>query len=402
MNFPFLTPFLEGIRLMWQDKKLRWLFIVFLLSSLFITVIGSIAARLLAPLSQGLLLSVYVVTAGTWPVFFMLCTILSIAHLQRLFVSDESYGRSFGLMVPWLVVSAVLNVVLITVSQMTYFVLMFGVAFLGWISFQAFFATSASIHYADTVQAHVSRVSSILSLFSNLACYAIVVGSLIFGFAINLFNLELARVALILMGTGLALLFNFVNGVLIVRHRHRSTLGNIVLLGLFVAVYSAYFIYSAATATVLGIDPIAWSLSLFFVLYTVSRVSRTLSSRANIDTRWKMSVDTAVPLTFFLASGYYFTDMLLPLLTVVEPDFGASLSDIVRLLTFTLVALIMQLVYLRKLGRTSQRSEAEPTRTPPTVPAPAPTSVETAEDVPGSDHAGQEVGEESGAEDEQV
>jgi hypothetical protein len=232
-------------------------------------------------------------------------------------------------------------------------ILIFGVAFIGWISFQAYFSVRSTLRFAETIDRHVSRLEKFLSIVSHIVAYVIVAGALVFAVIMNVSSPDpvLLRIAVAVLGTAMALLFNFVNGLIMARHRNKPTLTNVAFVGFFVALYSAYFIYTAGTASAAGLDIVASSISILFVLYTMSNVGRALASRSHMETRLKISAESAASVTFFLASGFYFADMLLPLVTVVEPDLGASISDAIKLLLFPFVALVMEFLYLRRIGK---------------------------------------------------
>jgi hypothetical protein len=124
------------------------------------------------------------------------------------------------------------------------------------------------------------------------------------------------------------------------------------MLGLFISFYIAYFLYNVMKPEVVGLDLLSLivdiGISIFFILYAMSSVGLTLSARAELDTRWKISKELAATLTFFLASGYL----------VVEAAFEASIwpilgkaPDIIKLFLFPGVALLMSLLFIRRVGR---------------------------------------------------
>jgi hypothetical protein len=155
-----------------------------------------------------------------------------------------------------------------------------------------------------------------------------------------------------ILGLLVALGYNFLNGFLILRYRNKTMGDNLALLGLFISFYVAYFLYNVMKPDVVGLDLLSLivdiGISIFFILYAMSSVGLTLSARAELDTRWKISKELAATLTFFLASGYL----------VVEAAFEASIwpilgkaPDIIKLFLFPGVALIMALLFIRRAGR---------------------------------------------------
>jgi hypothetical protein len=152
-----------------------------------------------------------------------------------------------------------------------------------------------------------------------------------------------------MLGALLAAGFNFLNGWVLLAERNKSTASSIAFLGLFISSYSAYFIYNVLKGFDPSFDLVGAGISLFFLVYTMSNIGRTLASRAELDTRWKLSKELAATFTFFLASGYMFTDALF---TVILADTNSALAglvgDIIKLIIFPFVAFIMELNFIRK------------------------------------------------------
>ena len=113
-----------------------------------------------------------------------------------------------------------------------------------------------------------------------------------------------------------------------------------------------------------GLDLVAISISVFFILYTMSSVGRSLASRAELDTRWKLSKELAATFTFFLASGFMFVDaMFSVILGVANPSLMGGIGDAIKLLVFPFVAFIMELNFLRK-----SRKVLKPAEVPEEIP----------------------------------
>lgn len=359
MDIPMLTPFVRGLKVFWASKRLRWLTAVFLLGLVCMSVVGAVALYIRQAFGPSqTIVAVTVVAGGIWPVFFLIASVLFMAGLQRFVASDESYKRSLVGFVPWMIVSVLFLLAFLMFLLDAFLILIFGVAFLGWIWFQAYFSTRTTLTYADKVSTtSTSGLVRFLVFGSNLFCYVAIFGALIY-VLIAFGVVSLAGIVLIILGTLLAAGFNFLNFIVMLRNRNKTNLINLALIGLFISLYSAYFIYNAGRPAAAGIDLVSVSISVFFVVYTMSSVGRILSSRAGLETRWKLSGELAAAFTFFLASGYYFADVLFPIV-VANPDFGAAVSDILRLLVFPFVALVMELLYLRRTGK-ALRAGPEP------------------------------------------
>ena len=143
------------------------------------------------------------------------------------------------------------------------------------------------------------------------------------------------------------------NGIIMTAQRNKPTLVNVALIGLFISLYSSYFIYSAAQSG--GTFLVDLIISIFFLLYTMSSVGRTLARRADLDTRFKISRELAATFTYFLASGYYFASAFFSIQAPGLPN----LDNLIKLLIFPFIALIMEIWYLWR-GKDEKPEEIEP------------------------------------------
>ncbi len=351
MDIPILTKFIEGLKLFWESKRLRWLTLLLVIATLAMAIGGRVGAILIAmnPLNDPLrnaIVFVTVVAGGVWPIFFLVTAFLSLLGLQRFVASDESYGKSFLFLLPWLIISEIILILFFLFAFELLLIMIFGVAFIGWIAFQSYFSTRTSLSYAEMASvSEVSRLTKAFVAFLNVFCYAAIVGAFIFSLITT--SIALANLFVMVVGMLLALGFNFINGLIITKERNKPTVLNIALIGLFISLYSAYFIYSAAQG--LGFGYVDIAISVFFLLYTMSSVGSSLASRSDEETRWKLSRELAATFTFFLASGYYFADSLFPITLTITT--GAVIGDFFKLIIFPFVALIMELLYLRKVAK---------------------------------------------------
>ncbi len=348
MEIPMLTKFVNGLKMFWESKRLRWLTIVFVLGLVLTTVLQQLALLVPSAWAYATLMS------AAFPMFFLLTAILSLLGLQRFVASEESYGSSVVMFIIWILVSIILQVYFVFNLFAVFMIVYFGIAFLGWISFQAYFSTRTSLGYAEKADVREnSRLMKVLVTMSHIFCYVVIFGALGYVLSINLTELaaNLPRLALLVLGTLVAAAFNFFNGMILGRQREKTTFVNVALIGLFISLYSGYFIYNAGKTTTLGFDIVGFAITIFFVFYTMSSVGSTLASRAEKETRWKISKELAVTLTFFLASGYYFADTILPILPTVNPVLGAAMGDLTKLFIFPLVALVMELLFIRRAGK---------------------------------------------------
>jgi hypothetical protein len=383
MDIPIVTKFINGLKLFWASKRLRWLTFIFIIGAIVTSILGSIGITLTVvnEILLNAIRPILILFSGIWPMFFLITAFLSILGLQRFVASDEDYKKSIVVFVPWMIVSAIILLLFIFFAFVVLQLFMW-IAFLGWILFQAYFSMRTSLSYADLdTGVELTRIKKGLISASHVFCYAAIIVA--FAFTISLppapgeFFTGLFRIFVLLIGTLLAIFYNILNGFILRRYSNKPTMMNIALIGLFVSLYSSYFIYNAGKGPDYGIDFVGIGVTIFFLLYTMSSVGTSLSSRAELDTRWKISKELAATFTFFLASGYFFLDSMLPI-TAEDPVFGAALGDLIKLYLFPLIALIMELFYLRKIGK-ALKPAPEPEEIPVMPSEEEPTEAEESE-----------------------
>ncbi|MGY5879290.1 MAG: hypothetical protein RTV31_03520 [Candidatus Thorarchaeota archaeon] len=358
MEIPILTRFIEGLKLFFESKRLRWLFVIFIVSTLF-TILFRELGRIFPGLAQGFI----AVIGGIFPTYFLVTAFMALLGLQRFLASDESYRKSLIYTIVWMIISIVLYAMLWYTGMV--FFLMIGVAFLGWIGFQAYLSSRSALGYAEKVQVETrSKVVSFVFGSLHVVSYVIVIGAFIFLGIWNLSTaggLDLPTFVAALLGTFVALGFNFLNGLIMIRERKKVTVDNLAVLGLFVSLYSAYFLYNIMKPASATIDLVSLTIdiaiSVFFILYAMSAVGLTLASRAHLDTRWKISSELAATITFFLASGYLVVQALFDVFSVGL--LGDRVPDVIKLFVFPFVALVMELLFIRR-----SRREPEPVVVP--------------------------------------
>lgn len=351
MEIPILTRFIKGLRLFFESKRLRWFSLIFLLSAIFVFLLRGISDIIGIPLT-----GIISVLGGIFPTYFMLASFLSLFGLQRYLASEESYSRSFALFIPWIAVSTGIYVVLFLFMHGLWFFLFFIIAFFGWIVFQAYLSSRTALGYAESVDIqHRSKIVTVFFGTLYLISYAVIIGAFFLMLILNpgIWGVETGWLVVVgaLAGVLIALGFNFINGILILRYRNKVMGDNLALLGLFIALYVAYFLYNVLKE-VTGLDILSLvvdvGMSIFFILYAMSSVGLALSSRAELDTRWKISKELAATLTFFLASGYLVIESAFEALGYAIFERG---PDIIKLLLFPGVALLMAVLFIRRAGR---------------------------------------------------
>jgi hypothetical protein len=364
-----LTAFVRALKLFWNSKRLRWLSAIFILSLIWMTFIYGYGPQVIP---SSILIPLTVVTGGIWPFFFMLTAVFALLRLERLVASQRSYLRSFLILLPWLLVSGLLLVYIWSQFVAAFLILIFGVAFLGWISFQAFFSARTSLHYADDIymKSHPLLIK-IIAVFTNFICNGAIIWS--YYYTVYILNpsqiLNQPRELPMIVGLLFALSFNFINLLFMVRHRHTTMLDNLAMFGFFISIYSAYFIYEAGKPVDLGISWVSISISVFFVIYTMGAVGDTLAEKSHVRPHWKLSAESSVTLTFFLASGYYFANTFLSVL-FSDPTLAATIGVTIKLLIFPFVAIVTEVHHMQKhIGGPPEQASA-----PVQIQSPASTS----------------------------
>lgn len=352
-EIPIISRFIDGLKLFFESVRLRWFTVVFFIGIVLMTLWEGIGVYLAG---FGLFVSLI---WGIFPTYFLLALILSAAGAQRFIASDESYKDSAIRFIPWIIVSGVLLFLLIYFVFTAFSLIYIGVGFIGWIGFQSYFSSRTSLKYARGVTVEeTSTAAKVLFGAANIFNYVVIIGGFIF--TVLFVNPSILvppySSALIfgILGMLLALGFNFLNGLIIGWERNKPHAANIALLSTFVSLYSTYFVYNVLKGFDPGIDWVSLGITVFFTLYTMSSVGQILASRADMDTRLKMSKETAATLTFFLATGYTFVDTTF---TQLGGGIQGATGDIVKLLIFPLVALVMELRFIYRARKAQEAPE---------------------------------------------
>ena len=352
MDIPVLTNFIDGLKLFFASKRLKWLTLIFFIGAFTITIWQNLV--LMFPLVPALAV-IAIFVGGVFPTFFLVTGFVAFLGLARFVADEESYKRSFIYTMIWFVVSIFVLILLFFVRPIFNWMYI-GVAFFGWIGFQSYFSTRSSLGYAESVAIDSrSKLMGFLYGFLYILNYVVIIGALVVT-AFFIYPVWGVGHLIALLGALLACGFNFVNGWILIAERNKSTASNISFLGMFISFYSAYFMYNVMKGYDPGLDIIGIGISIFFILYTMSSVGRSLASRAELDTRWKFSKELAATFTFFLASGFMFVDAMFGVILGADATLAGGIGDAVKLLVFPFVAFVMVLNFIRK----SRKEPKEP------------------------------------------
>ncbi len=84
MEIPMITKFVNGLKIFWESRRLRWLTIVFVMGLLITTALQQLALLVPSAWAYATLVS------AAFPMFFLLTALLSLLGLQRFVASEES------------------------------------------------------------------------------------------------------------------------------------------------------------------------------------------------------------------------------------------------------------------------------------------------------------------------
>ncbi len=355
MEIPVLTRFIEGLKLFFASKRLKWLTLIFFIDATLAYILERVVATFPAGANAALAL------AALFPFFWMIVTILSLLGLQHFVASEESYARSGMLTVIMFIVSLILYIITLVFAGILLLVITFA-GFFVWIGFQGYFSTQTSLGFATSIDhEHRSKAMTVFFGIANIFNYVIIIGAAIVTYFI-LYPFQAPPLAIggALVGILIASIFNFINGILVTSERNREGADNLALLGLFISLYSGYFIYNVLKGADLGIDIVGVAVTVFFLLYTMSGVGRTLASRAETESRFKLSKELAATFTFFLASCYVFVDVMFTILLANaghSPTDIAPVSDIIKLWIFPFIALAVEIRFVMCYRKMSEAPE---------------------------------------------
>ncbi|MCJ7817850.1 MAG: hypothetical protein MUP60_03270, partial [Candidatus Thorarchaeota archaeon] len=100
MDIPILTKFIEGLKLFFASKRLKWLTLVFFVGAITITIWENLV--LMFPLVPGLgFLALWI--GGLFPTFFLVTGFLAFLGLARFVADEESYKKSLLFTFVWFV-----------------------------------------------------------------------------------------------------------------------------------------------------------------------------------------------------------------------------------------------------------------------------------------------------------
>ncbi len=396
MRIPILSDIFSGLGVFFRTRR----YVAYLTVFVIFTCIAIYMSYLMAamatadPLLEEILVSVFVYVGATGTIYFGLGVLFTGLGLDNLWITERGRGRVTELKgLTWIAVSFAISVYLsLAVGEgALLFFSMF--CWVGWIAFQAFLSARTSLRLATVAEPEKGGIAIGIGSFIILligigiigveaAAALVLIPGNYFGlgdmlgsmFPNYLTNIQIHFTYLV-VAMGLLGLFALISLLAFFRYAARGSALNIALLTVFVAIYSGYFLFNVMRRTgAPTIGPVDVGMSLFFLLYAMSGIGRTVTERVE-GTRRRLR-DLGPLITFFLASGFFYVDSII----AVTNTTGSILStwtllnwsapvtyatflfrDIAKLLAFPIVAVLSMLYYLRvgRVERLVERAKAE-------------------------------------------
>jgi hypothetical protein len=330
----------------------------------------------------------YIGSTGT--IYFAIGTLLIGLGIERAWITRRGRGNVTEMKgLAWMAVAFAIGVFSSVFNSPLVLFFLATICWVGWIAFQAYLSTRTSLRVATLVEPKKGGIlvgaGSFILLIIGLgiivvealaALYLIPydflgIGTMIEGiFPSAITNLQLQYnnliIAYVAMGLfALVMLFGFM------RYAGRGAALNISLLTIFIGLYSGYFLVNVMRrVTAFGMTPVDIGMSLFFLIYAMSGIGRTLTDA--VEGSRSRTRDFGPLLTFFLASGFFFVDSIIAVSStsgsllntwyleiIGSPYLLFLFRDVAKLIAFPLTAIFTALYYLRveRSDRIIERAE---------------------------------------------
>lgn len=394
MEIPILSNIVDGLRVFFKTRRYISYLIIFMFTTFLAFLFSILMSAYVGQPQELFLVSFFVYVGATGTIYFALGALFMGIGADRLWITRRGRGRVTELKgVAWLGMSFAISVFLsIWLGQEA--LLFFAIfCWIGWIAFQAYLSSRTSLRLATLAEPKKGGIAvglgSFIVLLIGLGIIAAEILAAIWLIPEDMFGIGAlvtsifpealtnltAHGTLVWVAVGLLGLYAVVSLLAFFRYAARGAALNIALMTVFIALYSGYFLVNVMRRVgAPTINPIDIGMSLFFLLYALSGVGRTVTEgveESRVATR-----DFGPLLTFFLASGFFFVDSII----AVTSSAGSILSnwfnwaattdqiyqnflfrDIAKLLAFPLVATFTSLYYLlfERAERVAERIREE-------------------------------------------
>ncbi len=383
MNIPVLSNIVEGLKVFFKTRRYVAYTTVFVATA-FLTFFWSILLNGYAANDEieNILINLFVYLGATGTIYFMLGSIFMATGLEKVWITRRGRGRTTELKgLAWMAVSFAISVFISLPQVAGRNALMFFAVFcwIGWIAFQAYLSSRTSLRVASIAEPKKGGIAigigSFIILIIGLGIIAaeaiaalFLIPNDMFGIgtalqSISLFSSAMSNlqaqftwlvVAYSMMGLfALIALFSFF------KYARKGAALNIAILVVFIGIYAGYFLVNVMRRNIPpGFDPVDIGMTLFFLIYAMSGIGRTVTE--GVEERRSWTRDLGPLLTFFLASGFFFVDSIIAVSS--NPASGLALwfewtnydnlwtfvfRDVVKLIAFPLAAIFSMLYYLR-------------------------------------------------------
>ncbi len=388
MGIPVLSEMFKGLGVFFKTRR----YVAYLLVFVIFTGVAIYTSYLMTtmavvnPLIEEILVTTFVYVGATSTIYFGLGVLFTGLGLDNLWITERGRGHVTELKgLVWIAVSFAVSVFLsLAVGQgALLFFAMF--CWVGWIAFQAFLSARTSLRLATIAEPEKGGIAIGLGSFillligigiigAEAAAALLLIPGNYFGlgdmlghmFPNYLTNIQ-THFTYLIVAMGLLGLFALISLLTFFRYASRGSALNIALLTIFVALYSGYFLFNVIRRTgAPTIGPVDVGMSLFFLLYAMSGIGRTVTE--SVESSRRRLRDLGPLLTFFLASGFFYVDSIIAvtnttgtiLSTWALLDWNAPINyatflfrDIAKLMAFPIVSLLSMLYYIR-VGRTER------------------------------------------------
>ncbi|MGY5862040.1 MAG: hypothetical protein RTU09_06660 [Candidatus Thorarchaeota archaeon] len=394
MGIPILSDMFSGLGVFLKTKRFAAYVTIFIITTFLGLFVSWLMTQFVGTPTEVILVNFFAYIGATGTIYFMIGTILTGLGLDKLWIKRRGRGKWNEMIgVSWFAISFAISVFMAVFfgNRLLIFFAMF--CWVGWIAFQAYLSSRTSLRIATiaepkkggwgvTIGSFILLVIGLIIIAAEAIFALVLVPGNYFGIGdsvVAAFPLALDNITLhwpyLLLAFGLLGLFGVISILAYLKYARKGAALNVALLTVFIALYSAYFLFNVIRRTgASGLTPVDIGMSLFFLAYAMSGIGRTVTEAVE-ESRSRLR-DLGPLLTFFLAGGFFFVDSIISVSTaaptailagwfetdlIADPYAAFLFRDIAKLIAFPLVAIFTSLYYLRvqRVDRIIERAKEE-------------------------------------------
>ncbi len=352
MGIPFLSSFIDGLKLLFKSKRMIWFTTIFFLGIIFSSYIGY-----MIPISTGvigdILKGAFLYIGSTTTIYFIFATVGTVVGKDKWFYRRRDLKNTVTLTAVWLIASfwiSILFAVYLDIIMLFIFVI---ACWIGWIGFQSYMSSRTALRIATLSEpTKTGVITKFFGFFVMLLSYATYGGLGYFMFIMNgtaprlIENFSLIVTGFIFLG-----FFLLLNTFLFFRYISRGTSLNVALMSFFVLIYTGYFSYGILFKSSPKATAVDFVISIVFLLYSLSGIGKTISSFLEDEKPKGIQPEAGLFFVFFLASGYFFVDSIIALPQIqalaTSNVFGILFKDVIKFVLFPMIATIVSIYYVK-------------------------------------------------------